>query len=195
MDRHYYQTLMVPAGTPITAPVSESWPLEDNLLLEFTVQVPDGHCGLTGFRVLQAQQQLVPFANDTYIVSDDRVFTFSWQDEMTVSGLVLEGYNDDIFEHGFYCTATVRNLPLPAATPEQVASAAAAPEDLSDLTEDYLSPDSLLDEDETSIPPPAAPVTPVTKPPPAKKKVVKKPPKKKLGTKPPVKKPGPVRIR
>jgi hypothetical protein len=195
MDRHYYETLTVPAGTPATAPVTQSWPLEDNLLLEFTVQVPDGPCGLAGFRVLQAQQQLVPFANDSFIVSNDRTFTFSWDDEMTISGLVLSGYNTDIFSHTFYCTATVRNLPLPAATPEQVAAAAAAPEDLSDLTEDYLSPDSLLDEDETSIPPPTAPAGPVTKTAPVKKKVVKKPVKKKLGTKPPVKKPGPVRRR
>jgi hypothetical protein len=143
--------------------------------------------------MLQAQQQVIPFANNTFIVSNDRTFTFSWTDEMTVSGLVISGYNTDIFPHTFYCTATVRNLPLPAPTEAEINAVAAAPEDLSDLQEDYLTPDSILDDDSGGIPPPVTTTGPVGKPPVKTKPKPKKVVKTKIGVRPPKVSPGPLR--
>jgi hypothetical protein len=181
MDRLYYQTLVVPAGTAITAPASQAWPLEDNELANIHVTVPDGHCGLTGFRILQAQQQIVPFANSQYLVANDEKIDYPFDDEITSTGLVLEGYNTDIFQHTFYVRALVKNLPLPGENPPAEVVTSSDQTSPIGLTTDDLDVDSILD---TSIPEPApvAPVTPVTVPPAVP-----------VTTKPPVKKPGPIK--
>jgi hypothetical protein len=193
MDRIYYQTLTVPAGTPITAPVTAAWPLEDNLLKHFTVQVPDGHCGLTGFRVLQAQQQVVPFANNSYIVSNDRTFPFEWDDEITSTGLVLSGYNIDIFPHTFYCTALVTNIPVPGTEPPAAVTPLEAPSAPIGIDTDELTPDAILGTTQTpTIPPTPVPIPlPKKTPPKFKPKPVKPPTGLKHGG--PVKKPNVVR--
>lgn len=181
MDRLYYQTLTVPAGTPATAPVSQAWPLEDNQLLDVHITIPDGHCGLTGFRILQAQQQIVPFANDSFIVANDEKIDYPFDDQITSTGLVLNGYNTDIFPHTFYVRATVTNLPEPGELPEAEVVTSSDQTSPIGLTTDDLDVDSILD---TSIPEPvpAAPVTPVTVPPAVP-----------VTAKPPVKKPGPIK--
>lgn len=138
MDRLYYTVATIPAGTPISAPVSQAWPLEDNQLVDVTIEVPDGHCGLTGVRILWAQQQIVPFANDSYLVANDRVLNYPFDDYITSSGLVIEGYNNDIFPHSFYVTALITNLPEPGENPE--AEVVQAPEG---ATVDLSEPDDL----------------------------------------------------
>jgi hypothetical protein len=195
MDRIYYQVLTIPAGTPPTAPVSIAWPLEDNQLRELTVQVPDGPSGLAGFNIVRAGQQIIPFANDTYIVSNDRTFVFPFEDQISASGLVGTGYNTDIYDHSFYLTATVTNLPLPGEEPEAEVVAPGSQIEATDLTEDELTPESILGTDLTetaptgpeSIPPPV-PGTPVVKKVPLKS--VAKPKPKPVG-----RRPGPVKRR
>jgi hypothetical protein len=182
MDRLYYQTLTVGAGNSISTPVSQAWPLEDNELTKIVVTIPDGHCGLTGFRILRAQQQIVPFANSQYLVANDRTLTYEFDDEITTTGLVLEGYNNDIFPHTFYCEATVTNLPYPAAEPpaEVVTADDTSADSLVD--EDDLTPDSILDTGEIppvtdTTPPPPVSTPPAPKPKPKPKPVKPKHPK------------------
>lgn len=162
MERIYYQVLTVPAGTPVSAPEQQAWPLEDNQLVEVTVQIPDGHCGLTGFRILWAQQQIVPFANDSYLVGNDRTLRYPFDDYITSSGLVLEGYNNDIFQHSFYVTALITNLPEPGENPEaEVVQAGTS--DLTDLTTpDDLNVTTILNSGPT--PPTVGPPLPIPRP-------------------------------
>src|ERR1700691_363449 len=145
MDRLYYQTLTVPAGTAISAAVSQAWPLEDNQLKSVEVTIPDGHCGLTGFRMLQAQQQIFPWGNSSYIVANNENIPWAFEDEMTSTGIVLQGYNTDIFPHTFYAKAVITNLPEPGELPE-AETATSADTTVPDLTdEDDLTPDALID--------------------------------------------------
>lgn len=155
MDRLYYQTLTVPAGTAIAAAVSQAWPLEDNQLEEITIEVPDGHCGLTGVRVLQAQQQIVPFANNSFFVANDRVIDYPFKDQITSTGLVIQGYNLDIFPHTFYLTALVANLPLPGENPEAEVVTSGLASDLSLLPPDFLNVSTILN---TPGPEPVPPI-------------------------------------
>lgn len=181
MDRLYYQTLTVGAGNSINTPISQAWPLEDNQLLKVVITIPDGHCGLTGFRLLRAQQQIVPFANNLYLVANDRTLTYEFEDEITTTGLVLQGYNNDIFPHTFYCEATVTNLPYPTAEPEAEVTTAADTSDDSLVDDDDLTPDSILDTGEMptvtdTTPPPSSTPTPAPKPKPKPKPVKPKKP-------------------
>lgn len=156
MDRLYYQELTVGPGLGGTTYDIVSWPLEDNQLKEITIQVPDGHCGLTGVRILRAQQQIVPFANNTYLVSNDRTFTYTFDDEISSSGLQIMGLNSDIFSHTFYCTALVTNLPLPGEEPE----AEVTP--LPDVTSAYVPEDDSFDVNSILASAPDLATTPVT---------------------------------
>jgi hypothetical protein len=178
MERLYYQTLTVPAGTAISAAVSQAWPLEDNQLKSVEVTIPDGHCGLTGFRMLQAQQQIFPWGNSSYIIANDERIPWAFEDEMTSTGIVLQGYNTDIFPHTFYAKAVITNLPAPGSLPE-AETATSADTTVPDLTdEDDLTPDALIDTGEIPVvPPEPAPVagTPLPPPKPAKAKPKPKP--------------------
>lgn len=117
MDRIYYEVVTVPAGTLQASPFSAVIPLEDNQLVSITVVVPDGHCGLTGIRLLQSQQQVFPWANNSYIVANDERIIYDYKDEIQASGMTAEGFNTDIFDHSFYFRFTITNLPEPGAEP------------------------------------------------------------------------------
>jgi hypothetical protein len=159
MDRLYYLTPQIPAGTPQSAPVSTPWPLEDNQLIKISIEVPDGHCGLTGVRILWSQQQIVPFANNSFFVANDRTIDYQFDDYITSSGLVVQGFNTDIFPHTFYITALITNLPLPGEEPEAEVVTAGQNSDLSLLPPDDLNINTIL----ASTPVTGAPVPPLGK--------------------------------
>jgi hypothetical protein len=141
---------------------------------------------------MQAQQQIIPFANDSYIVSNDHFFEFPFEDQITATGLVLSGYNTDIFAHSYYCTATVTNLPAPGENPQAEVVTPGTDTSDQDVTTDDLSADTILGDDtdddtsytEGAIPPPGpetpAPVTTPAPPPPIVKPEVKAKPARKL---------------
>ena len=108
MDRLYYTTVTIPAGTTITSPYSVVWPLEDNELVYVDINVPPGPSGLMGFRILWAQQQVIPWGNDSWLVTDNEKIHVDCDFAMTITGLVIEGYNTDIFAHTIYIRGLIR---------------------------------------------------------------------------------------
>jgi hypothetical protein len=150
MDRIYYLVADTPAGTPIATPVTTPWPLEDNQLLSIEIDVPDGHCGLTGIRILQASQQIVPHANNSYFVANDKNTVYPFDDQITATGLVIVTYNTDVFDHKFYLTAVVTNLPLPELAQSEEFTAASTETNAPAPSTDYLSTDYLLQPNPTT---------------------------------------------
>lgn len=122
MDRFYRFTVTVPSGTAIAAPAAVALPLEDATLKRIEITIPDGHNGLTGIRILWANQQIIPWGNNSWIVANGRIILISFDDEMTVTGLVAQGYNTDVFDHSFYIDVTISDLP----SAQQMANNAAA---------------------------------------------------------------------
>src|SRR5271169_5219445 len=143
MDRTYYQTLMVPAGTPIGAPVSQAMPLEDANLAQIVITIPDGPNGNTGVRVLIGNQQVIPWANNLYLVANNRTITLPFDQPIGASGVVLMGYNLGIYPHTFYFEVTIADLPLPvpsmaAATVSAIPDATVAAQTIDPLSADAL---------------------------------------------------------
>lgn len=144
MDRLYTTTVAVPAGTLQSAPFIQQLPLEDANLKRVTITVPDGHNGLTGIRVLWANQQIVPWGNNSYITANNRTIDVDFNDYITVSGLTFQAFNIDVFAHSFYCELTVtdtlsrQQLAQTPATATAVVSSATPP------VQDPLSPDALI---------------------------------------------------
>jgi hypothetical protein len=161
MDRLYQLAALIPAGTPVSAPVTIPWPLEDNQLLSIDIMVPDGPSGTVGFQVSQAQQQIVPWGNSGYLITNDEKIKYEYDDQITSTGLALIGYNTDIYPHTIYLRATITNLPEPGDNPEAAIATQATASDISLGIGDELSVDSLAGGEASAIPPPSPVSTPV----------------------------------
>lgn len=110
MDRLYPLSVDTPAGTTPLLPQSTTWRLEDAKLVSVTFVIPDGHSGLTGIRLLQAGQQIVPYSNDDWFVSNDEIIDVPVNMEMTTSGLTVQTYNTDVFTHRHWLRALITDL-------------------------------------------------------------------------------------
>ena len=131
MDRLYYESVTIPAGTPLATPVSVPWPLEDNYLKYVDIVVPSGPSGLMGFRILWASQQIIPWGNNSYLVTDNEKIHVDVDSYITVTGLVIEGYNTDIFPHTIYLRGLIQTLsPQQILAAEEVTGSIALPASL-----------------------------------------------------------------
>lgn len=116
MDRLYQLTVSTPANTAILTPQSTVWRLEDAKLVSVTFLIPDGHSGLTGVRLLQAGQEIVPYSNNDWLVSNNEKIEVSVNAEMTRTGLVVQTYNTDFFPHKHYLRALITDLQASGAS-------------------------------------------------------------------------------
>lgn len=144
-----------PAATPQATPVVTALPLEDALLESIRIIIPDGHVGLTGIRLLQAQQQIIPWDNNEYIIGNDRVIDIPFNGEMTVSGLVAHTYNTGTNVHKHFVEVLIKDLPNPNVLVPTPASAPLIVPQTLPSTADPLSPDALLSTlpDSAALPP------------------------------------------
>jgi hypothetical protein len=115
MDRYYPLTATVVSATPSTAPATFFIPLETADLVDVRIQVPAGHSGLTGIRILQSQQQIVPWGNSSWYIADDDKETFAINEQVNVNAITVQAYNTDIYEHTFYLLFHVADLTMQAA--------------------------------------------------------------------------------
>jgi hypothetical protein len=126
MERLYQTTVETPSGTTPDAPQSTVLPLEDSILGTVTIIIPDGHSGLTGIRVLYAQQEIIPWSNDDWLVSNDEKIEVGFNDQVTASGLTIVTYNLDVFPHKHWVRAQISDLTgsntVAAATPSPIPS-------------------------------------------------------------------------
>jgi hypothetical protein len=174
MDRLYYLTVETPANTPLASPLSTPWPLEDNEFVYVDIMVPPGPSGLMGFRIMWASQQVVPWGNDSWLITDNEKIHVDCNFAMTITGLVIESYNTDIFPHTIYLRGLVRTMTPQAQA--QVASltgttALPASQDLSEVggIENYTSLPSDLsgdqDLEDANIGEDTGEIEPITEPP------------------------------
>lgn len=112
-SRLYELNVTVPAGTLAATPQLTQWPLENNTLDQVEIVIPSGHVGLTGVRVLQASQQIVPWGNSGFISSNDEKLIIPLSTEIGASAISVQTYNTDVYPHTFYLRATVRDIPIP----------------------------------------------------------------------------------
>lgn len=116
MDRLYQITVTTPAGTTPDSPQTDVWTLEDSILESLTILIPDGHSGLTGIRIAQAQQEIVPWGNDDWLVSNNEIINVSVNEQITKTGLDIITYNQDVFDHKFWIRAVIQNLGTQSST-------------------------------------------------------------------------------
>ena len=110
LGRLYYAEFTIPAGTPVASPVSLAFPLEDNFLKAMYIRIPPGPSGYMGFKILWASQQIVPWGNNSWLITNDEKVTWESETAVTVSGLVLEGYNTGQYNHTIYVLGLIQTL-------------------------------------------------------------------------------------
>jgi hypothetical protein len=123
--RLYTTQFIIPAATPINVPFSQPQLLDDAQLDQVDITIPPGHAGLTGFRILWSTGQIIPYVTGTWVTGDDEEIHVKYGSEITQSGLVLVGYNTDVFTHSFLLRWHVSDLT--SASPVVIASPQAAP--------------------------------------------------------------------
>jgi hypothetical protein len=114
MKRLYETTFTVAAGTALAAPQLVPVALEDAQLESVRIVIPDGHSGFTGLQVRWGGTQVIPFGSGTWITANAEVMDIDWAGEITADGLVLAGYNTDVFDHSFYLRWLVSDLAPPS---------------------------------------------------------------------------------
>lgn len=105
------------AGTAQASPKTTTVNLGDLILISVHLQIPSGHCGLTGWRIDYSGVTIVPFNNPpTFIVGDDDHLDFDTDYEVG-NALKIITYNTDIYDHTHYATLKVTDLNTPRPAP------------------------------------------------------------------------------
>lgn len=147
--RIYDIAFTVPAGTPQDSPVSSKWVTEDNVIDNIELEVPPGHNGLTGIRIVKGGVNLIPWSAGTWIVANDYSRVFPVGAYMPTGDLTIQGYNTGAYPHTFYLRMSVSDY-NPAVQQAQVSAGPAVPADQIIPSPDPLSPDALLGSDTAS---------------------------------------------
>lgn len=100
-------TVSPPANTPIATPHTRNWNFTQGILAAVTIQVPAGHAGRTGIRLVYHGTVIIPWSLTGWIIASGETFTFDWDDEIMATGLQIQAYNTDITVHNFYLRAKV----------------------------------------------------------------------------------------
>lgn len=100
-------TLTVPAGTLSSAPAAAAWSLYPAWIHKFRIRIPAGHRGLTGVRIVWHGTPVVPFDLAAFIVDDNETHVVDFEDDYDGDGLVVQGFNTDVWPHTFRLWADV----------------------------------------------------------------------------------------
>jgi hypothetical protein len=110
MDRHYQVSITVPDGTDPIAPQTTTVVLENAFLVDVEILIPPGHAGLTGIRIRQSVQQVIPWGNLDWISSDNYERIFPFNSEIGARSMSIQAYNTDVFAHSFQVRFHIRDL-------------------------------------------------------------------------------------
>ncbi|MGH7238945.1 MAG: hypothetical protein ACREHG_02645 [Candidatus Saccharimonadales bacterium] len=133
MDRLYETQVTCPAGTTSDTPFTAQFALEDATLISVEIVIPSGHAGLTGIRITRAGTPILPYSRGSFIVSNDEKLLVPFNGEMTATGLTVETFNSDIYDHTFYLRAVIQDL-IVASGPNAVPAPTVANDALSSIT-------------------------------------------------------------
>jgi hypothetical protein len=111
MERYYPLSVVVPEFTNEGSPVTQTITLENALLVDVEIIIPAGHGGLTGIRVRQSLQQILPWGNSSWIIADNYTRVFDINAEIGSRSISVQAFNDDTFGHTFFLRFHIRDLP------------------------------------------------------------------------------------
>lgn len=143
-------SVTVPAGTPRNAPLVTPWLTEDNYLNSIELEVPPGHNGLTGIRVMKGDVSLLPWSIGTFVVANDYTHEFVIGDYVPTADVSIQAFNTGQYSHTFYLRAVISDWDLTGGKTLASPSAALTVGTIT-ASPDPLSPDAILGTDTAAL--------------------------------------------
>ena len=84
----------------------------DGQVTHVHLYVPDGHAGLTAWRLFFGDQQLVPFTAGNAVVANDREFDWDLDSAPIGTGYNSVISNSDVYAHSFHVEIWIDPTPL-----------------------------------------------------------------------------------
>lgn len=141
--------LTVPAGTPASAPVTLTVPVQNGWIGRARLTVPDGHNGLTGWQLMLAGTPIIPYSGSGFIITNDAKWDFDLNREVNKGELQIVAYNTGTYPHTFYFVvwwqAAAPSPPIAASLASDTAVPAGTDAAVADLTGSDLTSDDLAD--------------------------------------------------
>ena len=109
----------IPAGTPLSAPVTVSVAFPDRIVRSVRWRVPRGPGGLMGWQLTSDGVPVIPVVAGTWIVADDEADDWALDGYPTTGNWQVTGYNTGVYPHTVYLTFLL-DLITPAVTPAAV---------------------------------------------------------------------------
>lgn len=94
----------IPAGTPISAPVTVDISFPERIVEAIVWKVPSGPSGLMGWQLTSAGAPVIPIQQGTYIVTDNQFATWDLEGYLDSGNWQVTGYNLGIYPHTVYLT-------------------------------------------------------------------------------------------
>lgn len=89
------------------------------------VRVPPGPSGLVGFAFVHSGQQVIPFTDGLWIVTDDESIDWSVEEYPTGDKWSLKAYNLDVYPHTLHCRFHMREVGSAVPTVRQAVTVVA----------------------------------------------------------------------
>lgn len=121
-DRFEIFDVTVTARTAKASAVETGTSFFDGLVTGVEIVIPDGHAGLTGIRLLQAHQQIIPRTFGAFITGNDEVVRWPISNVINNGAWSVQCYNTDIFDHMFHVRYLIDENGLPSAARVPVAT-------------------------------------------------------------------------
>ena len=106
----------VPAGTAQATPQTTDVSFPDGLVKRVELDVPPGHTGHTGIRILAATGRFIPYTSGAYLVADDHDFGWDVIGVIDTGSFQVQAYNTDVYDHAFYLRFSVLDFAYAEAT-------------------------------------------------------------------------------
>lgn len=95
---------LIPAGTPIAAPVTIDLVMPARIVRTVRWRVPPGPRGALGWALAASGVPVVPWGAGQWIVADDEWDVLTLEGQITSGAWQLIGYNTGVLDHAVYLT-------------------------------------------------------------------------------------------
>lgn len=114
-------TVTVPAGTAIDAGWTYPLDMPPRIVETISVRVPPGPRGTVGFQIGSSGQQIIPYQEGEWVVTDDDKIEWPLDNQIDSGAWELYAYNDGDFPHTLYIRFAVdpvtNSTPTPTTQP------------------------------------------------------------------------------
>lgn len=94
----------IPAGTPITAPVTVSLAMPPRIVRAVRWRVPPGPAGVMGWALAAAGVAIIPWNVGGWIVANDEYDEWPLDGQISSGAWQVQGYNTGVYAHAVFLT-------------------------------------------------------------------------------------------